>query len=1037
MLGKIVSSLIIASFLLLGTASAQGIREEAEILFAEGERLRQDSTVESRRAALAKYEAALVIFHELGVKDREAASLNNIGFVKAGLGQSGPAMEALDNSLAISRQIGNGRLQAIALLNIGQVQRSLGRRTEATEALNEGLAVSRSYGEREMEAAILNGIGFSLFGEGEVRAARERFTEALTIFRGLGEARPIGSVLNNIGRIDRMIGEQEVAVKNYEQALEIFQTAKHKAGEADVLLNLSAAYADLFRIRDSIDYSSRALDMFREMGNAQREAVILNNIGALYLRLSDPASALGYYSRSAELAERIGDARQHAAALKNIGDLYMHQAGGFDQAVDFLGRALEISRAAKDPGLEGEILSSFGSIHSKKGEGEKALSYLNESLTILRRIPSKEGEMNALVFLADFEINRGNTSGALRSYEDALKISRELMMPQREANILVNISLTKRKIGDLNGAENDVIKAIEIIEKLRDQIPGDQFRSAFFTIGKTAYELYIDLLLGAGQGNTDPQKVAAAFDLSERSRARGLLDSLAESNVEIRKGVDLNLLEQERLIKIRLNNKENHRLGLVRNRAKPEHIEPVEKEIGDILQEFRQIQAKIRISSPEYSTIVQPTPATLEKVRSDLLDNDSILLEYSLGSERSYVWTVTRESAFVYMLPNRADIEKSTRRFLSALSARNEHHPNESGAARRKRLSESDRLLAAESDKLSTALLSPFLGELKGKRILIVADGVLQYLPFAALKVPAALANMRADDESEQQRVKKPAPTFKYLVETNEIAYLPSASTVLVMRSLQKRKNEPSENLVSIMADPVFTEDDVRLRSARTNRGTIQDIAVPSRSGNSTQLSRIRSEFGRLRFSRKEAEWISQLVTEKREFVALDFEANRNTATGAAFGDSRFIHFATHGIVNSEFPELSGIVLSLWDENGNEQDGFLRLHDIYNLELNTDLVVLSACETALGKEIKGEGIVGLTRGFMYAGAPSVVASYWRVDDRATADLMKRFYQRMIREGMPPSTALRGAQSSMLSEKTTSHPFYWAGFALQGEWRPIR
>jgi CHAT domain-containing protein len=259
------------------------------------------------------------------------------------------------------------------------------------------------------------------------------------------------------------------------------------------------------------------------------------------------------------------------------------------------------------------------------------------------------------------------------------------------------------------------------------------------------------------------------------------------------------------------------------------------------------------------------------------------------------------------------------------------------------------------------------------------------------------------------------------------------------MRALRKKDAEIEKNLVSIMADPVFTPDDSRLRSAnrQKNNNLIQNAAVASRSDLSKQLSKVRSDFGRLRFSRKEAEWISGLVPEKKGFLALDFEANRTTATTAEFGRSRFIHFATHGIINSEFPELSGIVLSLWDENGHEQDGFLRLHDIYNLKLNTDLVVLSACETALGKEIKGEGIVGLTRGFMYAGSPSVVASLWRVEDKATADLMRRFYQRMLNEHLLPSAALRASQIAMLREKSNSHPFYWAGFTLQGEWRPVR
>jgi CHAT domain-containing protein len=192
--------------------------------------------------------------------------------------------------------------------------------------------------------------------------------------------------------------------------------------------------------------------------------------------------------------------------------------------------------------------------------------------------------------------------------------------------------------------------------------------------------------------------------------------------------------------------------------------------------------------------------------------------------------------------------------------------------------------------------------------------------------------------------------------------------------------------------------------------------------------------FVRLRFSRQEAEAIAAFAPEKNRLTALDFVASYETAQSADLSQYRIVHFATHGLLNSQRPELSGIVLSLVDERGRAQDGFLRLHEIYNLKLNADLVVLSACQTALGKEVRGEGLMGLTRGFMYAGAPRVVASLWRVDDRATAELMKRFYRGMLKDGLPAAAALRAAQVSMLKEIRWSAPYYWAAFTLQGDWR---
>lgn len=195
-----------------------------------------------------------------------------------------------------------------------------------------------------------------------------------------------------------------------------------------------------------------------------------------------------------------------------------------------------------------------------------------------------------------------------------------------------------------------------------------------------------------------------------------------------------------------------------------------------------------------------------------------------------------------------------------------------------------------------------------------------------------------------------------------------------------------------------------------------------------------RPAFRRLPSSLKEAQAISSLVPADQRFLATGFAASRAAATSAEIGRYRNVHFATHGVLDSRRPELSKLVLSLYDEKGRSQDGFLRLNDVYNLRLDADLVVLSACRTALGKEIRGEGLVGLTRGFMYAGSARVLASLWSVEDRATAELMGATYRGMLREKLSPAAALRKAQLEMAQRPNRKSPYYWAGFSLQGEWK---
>jgi CHAT domain-containing protein len=245
----------------------------------------------------------------------------------------------------------------------------------------------------------------------------------------------------------------------------------------------------------------------------------------------------------------------------------------------------------------------------------------------------------------------------------------------------------------------------------------------------------------------------------------------------------------------------------------------------------------------------------------------------------------------------------------------------------------------------------------------------------------------------------------------------------------------PAPRTLALLADPVFQADDPRLVSAGGDR------VAASADGGQTRglLSPAGRDAGpgdlrRLRFSRREGEAIASLVPAEERFLAYDFDASRQALLTAGLADYRYLHLATHALVDDREPQRTSLVFSLVDAAGTPRNGYLRLHDVYALDLNAELVTLSACETALGREVRGEGLVGLARGFMFAGARRVVASLWSVQDRATAELMRRFYAAMLEDGLPPAAALRAAQVSMLGEPRWSDPYFWAPFVLQGEWR---
>jgi CHAT domain-containing protein len=318
-------------------------------------------------------------------------------------------------------------------------------------------------------------------------------------------------------------------------------------------------------------------------------------------------------------------------------------------------------------------------------------------------------------------------------------------------------------------------------------------------------------------------------------------------------------------------------------------------------------------------------------------------------------------------------------------------------------------------------LLEPAAGLLGQKRLLVVSDGTLLYIPFAALPEPSTGG--------------KRASKYQPLIVNHEIVSLPSASVMAVLRR-EMADRKPGAGTVAVLADPVFQNDDPRLKQGESGNDITQSKGITplkpdvERSAWEAGIERLE----RLPYSRKEAESIVALTSKGQGFQALDFEASRAVAISETLGRYSMIHFATHGLLNNVHPELSGIVLSLVDKDGRPQNGFIRLHEIYNMRLPADLVVLSACQTALGKEIKGEGLVGLTRGFMYAGAERVVVSLWAVSDEATAELMKKFYEGILKKKMKPAAALRASQVAMWKSQWWESPYYWAGFILQGEWR---
>ena len=817
---------------------------------------------------------------------------------------------------------------------------------------------------------------------GDQLGAIERQRRALDMFRSLERRDREARVLNRLGDLSRKIGEVSDSERYFQEALPLARAAHDQANIADILNNSALLMLAVGRVEEAIDRFQAAIPLAQEVNSASVEGALTMNLGDGYFRLGQYDKAIDTFGRGIEVTKRLNLPWRTARSLTTLA-VAQFENGDRTAAEQAIRTALDLYEKSGNRTGHADTLEQYGQMQYANGDADGALELFTRALPLLREAQNRRAEARLLTTWATVEIDRGNIESALTKVDEALRLSRLVVSPASEQKALYVRARALQKQNRLDEAVASIAAATDSVETMRGAIQRSELRTSYLATVRRYFDLHIDLLQQKGD-------TGAAFEMSERARARTLLDGLAESAAKVQKGVDAQLLARQRAVQAELNAKEIYRAQVaLKDGERSARAIGVSRDIERLLEQWHEVRAKLRGSSPAYSALQAPEPIDLERVQKALLDANSALVEYRLGPARSYAWVVDRESITVHPLPASAKVEDVARRYHELLSRETD---TLSMAAREKLANQ----IAPLGARLAAMVWKPLEPRVRGKRLLIVADGVLQYVPFAAL----------------------PSSTGAPLIAGHEIAYLPSASVVDSIRQHSRpiQPNAPT----AVFADPVFSKNDPRFTTVRGTAGPGQTRASDG------------GLYGRLRFSREEASAIRAVSA--GAFEALDFSAAKQTLAGRDLRKYRILHFATHGTLNTAHPELSGLVLSLVDASGKPVDGFLRLHEIYNLDLDADLVVLSACRTALGKEVYGEGLIGLTRGFMYAGASRVVSSVWNVDDRASAQLMSRFYGAMLAKGLSPARALREAQLSLLREPRWSNPHYWAAFGLQGDWK---
>jgi len=973
--------------------------------FAEAERLRSEQREDANLKAIEKYREAATAFQNNGDLKRATIAFRNAGEILQLLGNSAEALVCYQQAQALSRKTRDQLEQARLLNDLSYLHFIDGKSKDAEQNARSALQLARALRNHAVEAEALNNLGEALYGLGERTDNQQFEQQALTIWRELNDPRGQAVSSMSLGYNYKYVGQPEKAFRSFAEALSLARQAKDLAVECQALIALGFINRKTGNHQAALDWYEMAKPIAERIGDQTAQAMVSGAIGTIYFEMGDLSLALPYCEKATKLFEANGKLWGATEGRVQVGRM-RHSLGEDQQAIEQFTTALASFKSLQMPQLESITLRDLGLAYDSIGETNKALESYQRAVQLMSKDQDQREAAYLLCYIGHVYEQLKNTGRALQYYRDALPLSERSSDPVAKAMIHNHLAHLYRNRGDLGNAKQEVEAALEIIESQRANVVSQDLRTSYFATVRSTYEFYIDILMQMHRQSPNSGFDKAAFGISERARARSFLELLNEARTRGRDGIDPALLDKERELSDAINNTAQRQVQLLMEKRTAES-DQLCKELDGLVAELAQTRDKIRQANPRAVNV--PELLSLDEVQRRLLDEDTVLLEYVLGDDRSYVWVVTRNSLLSYELSPRNEIETAARKLHELIASRQMIY-GESVTARAERQAKADTEIPAQTDVVSKLILGPLAGKLEKKRLLVVADGPLQYVPFQMLTAP---------------------DTGGYLLQKYEIVNLPSASTLALLQSVAANR-KPASKSVAVLADPVFEIDDPRvtlnIKGARPQRAN--DVHLASRDAG---ISPDGVQIPRLLASGAEADGIIAAAPWYSGFKAVGFDANREFVFGSQLANYRIIHFATHGLINSERPELSGVVLSLFDREGNPRDGFLRLHDIYNLHLPADLVVLSACSTGLGKDVRGEGLIGLTRGFMYAGASGVIASLWKVDDDATAELMKNFYEALFQKGMAPAAALRHAQLTLSQNKRWQSPYYWAGFVIQGQY----
>lgn len=816
-----------------------------------------------------------------------------------------------------------------------------------------------------------------LLSKGSFEGIAERGEEALKISQKIGDKGRQARSLLYVALGLFHAGRTEEAIEPFKQSARLAAEVGDKRLQATALNSAATMLQQSGDYPEALHLLNEALDLVREQKDLNGEASQLRNLGGLYLETHDYAKAFDAMQRSLELSRQLKQPRLEYSVQVKLAKLEIAR-GNYAAALPYFESNLKLESQIKELPLKIETRDVASTAYYHLGNYQKAGEAIAQMLELARAQKVALAEAQALSYLAELQLKLGNHNEAVISATRAAMLFRQSEAnPSMEAGVIFTRALAERQLGKTDEALSDLRRAMALLERARlTLLPTESARAEFVAHNSDLFFEAVDLL--ASQGKSDE-----ALAVSEAYHARAFLDLLVESRANLRGVLPKDLREKEENIlkRISATQRELWQEGISTKRE-----QELKRELADAESALEQFQLEVRRSNPRYAALKHLELLPAKRIQSEVLDAHTGLLEYFLGPNKSFVWLVSKDKVSYAVIPSAPDLQQMVTDYRKSIADKSDIKDSANG-------------FAGQSRRLYAALIKPLAADLNSlRRLVIVPDGPLAYLPFESL-----LSDVKAKEGSG------------FLLERFAISYEPSASA---LAAIEKTNRQTETRGIVAFGDPAYPDSAERSPATASTRTATAYLAERG------------MDLRPLPYTRIEVNDIGALFPAADRKIFLGTEANEMNVKSQSLEKYRYVHFAAHGIVDEENPDRSGVVLSL--QNNDAQDGILQMTEIMSLKLNSDLVTLSACRTGLGKVISGEGVLGLTRAFMYAGSRSVAASLWNVNDAATADLMKSFYAN-LKQGLPKDEALRQAKLRLVHGKqpTWRQAYYWAPFVLIG------